>query len=310
MSKLLDVNGTFGQEVDLNSYLPGFQYSSSWYTNTSIVYASDYFNKKLILIEETGSPEIKEKEGSYITAKNNRLEMKYQTDIPDTNAKDPYRIIELKIDSKLITFKTKGRIVGAVDNYLITLEIPPENTFQLIEPSEINNSQNSNEDFRKIMNKHISEVQETRLHIYSIQDASDTPKHTILLNKDGWYVIDVKIRPVNNTIVVLKHDRDLLEGKSKIVEIDPKNLENNKTLIDSEATLGAIIDLIYGYGGFSISEDGKWILGYGPNETNLNDETVGYSIKAWNLSNRKVLTLCQDSCNNIRLFNSNNILTY
>lgn len=287
---------------DLLSSVTSFNYLSRWLQNDILVFnlrASPEENTdELVLISSTGHVSRVSRPSKLIRG-NRRLEI--SSPLATDSATQLVATRHMKLDGNEITFDFKGEVVGVLNETLVTLESPEQpDLLQLNENRSFTASlkQAATEiEAEQLLEQALRPTGDWQLHFYQITDGGLT--HSRSLADDSWLTIGAQIRPKRDTILIHQQDKQLPPFNSRYIEIDPKKVDERRLI--AEGTGETDDERTYG-NSFYLSADGGWLIGYAPSE-NPPVYPLGKTIVAWQIDSGEKLILCEDACDQVRVFN-------
>lgn len=287
---------------DLLSGVASFNYLSRWLQNDIMVFnlrASPEENSdELVLVSSSG-------EVSRVSRPSKLIHGNRHLDISvplATVGSSPSAVArKIKFNGKEITFDFTGEIIGIVNETLVTLESPhiPE-LDQLNENKSLTTSLNRAADeseAEELLEQALRPTGDWYLHIYKLVDGSLI--NSISLTDDRWLTIQAQIRPQRGTVIIHQQDGQLPPFTTRYIEIDVNKLDKKRIVAEGPGELSE--ERIFG-NSFYLTADGDWLISYAPAE-DLQAYPLGKTIIAWRIDTGEKLILCEDACDQIRVYN-------
>jgi hypothetical protein len=240
---------------------------------------------------------------------NNHVEITYSLDTPIGTP------IEVKIDGQAVT-PPPGEIIGYANDQLVSLYQPEGIKFSMgsEDPEDIANEQMLAEEMMKLEQQGASQEEQSKKMsqlmapqadtvIYFSDSKSGEINQQINLTYQDWYTSNAQLIPHTSHLVARQKNNYLLETKERFIIIDPNTPDDQLVLfenaIDTSTSNTIARKSMYTDNEFSLSSDGKWLIGYADSQSTDRFDTAVY---AYNLESKLTTTICRQ-CAQVQVYN-------
>ena len=206
----------------------------------------------------------------------------------------------LLIDGMMFTGSIKGKVIGLINDDVLSLESPYiPNIQDFSQDSKLAKKMSetkSESEITNILDEAMKPKGSWIIHLYNKKSGLETKIHEIV--NEGWAVKDIQIRPKNKTILIALQEKATPPFAIRFIELNTSNL-TYRTVGQTSKIIsfpGFSLSNLGEY--FNVSSDGNWLVSYDDVVT----ETKS-GISAWNLNSGEKNVICETSCSEIRVYN-------
>lgn len=287
---------------DLISAVTSFNYLSRWLQNDILVFnlrASPEENTDVLVLVSSSGEVSSVSRPSKLIHGNRHLEITVPLAIEGSSPSAAAR--QLKYEGKETPFEFKGEVIGIINGTLVSLESPqiPE-LRQLNENKSLTallNQAADESEAEELLELALRPTGDWYLHFYQVVDGKHI--NSLSLTDDSWLTIQAQVRPQRGTVIIHQQDGQLPPFTTRYIEIDVNKLDKKRIVAEGPGEVSE--ERTFG-NSFYVTADGDWLIGYVPTE-DPQTYPLGKTIIAWQIDRGEKLVLCEDACDQIRVYN-------